>query len=213
MDAGINGVKGVRWIFIGENGLRHGWRFSIFAATVILGAQFLEEPALGFLGRKLHLDRALSATNIIISDLFDLVIILVVTGVFARFERRRIDGYGLPVSQAFGNFFWNGALLGMLAIQFVGLGMLLTRGMRLRGVALHGAEMITAPFLWLLAMLLVGIAEEYVFRGYALQSLWRAAGFWPAVLITSGLFAGAHISKPHENAIDIGMIFVLGVLL
>jgi membrane protease YdiL (CAAX protease family) len=62
-------------------------------------------------------------------------------------------------------------------------------------------------------MLLVGLAEEYVFRGYALQSLWRGAGFWPAALITTALFAGAHLSKPHENAVDIGMIFVLGVLL
>jgi membrane protease YdiL (CAAX protease family) len=62
-------------------------------------------------------------------------------------------------------------------------------------------------------MLLVGVAEEYVFRGYAFQSLWRGAGFWAAALITSGLFAGAHLSKPHENAVDIGMIFVLGVLL
>jgi hypothetical protein len=32
-------------------------------------------------------------------------------------------------------------------------------------------------------------------------------------LITTALFAGAHLSKPHENAIDIGIIFVLGAIL
>jgi membrane protease YdiL (CAAX protease family) len=62
-------------------------------------------------------------------------------------------------------------------------------------------------------MLLVGVMEEYLFRGYALQSLWRAAGFWPAALITTAVFAGDHLEKPHENAIDIGMIFALALLL
>jgi uncharacterized protein len=142
-----------------------------------------------------------------------LIVVLIVTGLAALIERRRIDSYGLPVSEALGSFFWNGALVGLLTIVFVGLGMLLTLGMRVHGVALHGAEIITSPALWLIAMLLVGVSEEYIFRGYALQSLWRGPGFWPAGLITSALFAGAHLSKPHENAIDIGMIFVLGVLL
>ncbi len=206
-------MRRVKWVFIGKNGLRQGWRFIIFAAAIILVFQFLEEPALRFLARKLHLDNALSATNVIVSDLVDLVIVLIITGVAARLERRRIDSYGLPLNQAFTGLFWNGAVLGSLTIVFVGLAMFVTAGMRVQGVALHGAEMITAPVLWLIAMLLVGLTEEYVFRGYALQSLWRGAGFWPAALITTALFAGAHLSKPHENAVDIGMIFVLGVLL
>lgn len=206
-------MRRVKWVFLGENGFRQGWRFIIFAAAIILAFQFLEEPALGFLARKLHLDNSLSATNLIVSDLVDLIIVLIITGVAARLERRRIDSYGLPLNQAFTGLFWNGALLGGLTIVFVGLAMLVTGGMRLQGVALRGAEMITAPVLWLIAMLLVGLTEEYVFRGYALQSLWRGAGFWAAALITTALFAGAHLSKPHENTIDIAMIFVLGVLL
>jgi membrane protease YdiL (CAAX protease family) len=72
---------------------------------------------------------------------------------------------------------------------------------------------LSAGLLWLVAMILVGLNEEYLFRGYALQSLWRGAGFWPATLIINALFAGAHVPKPHENAMDIGMICVLGVAL
>ena len=56
-------------------------------------------------------------------------------------------------------------------------------------------------------------AAAYLFRGYALQSLWRGAGFWSAALITTALFAGDHLEKPHENAIDIGMIFALAIVL
>jgi CAAX protease family protein len=142
-----------------------------------------------------------------------LIVILIVTGMAARLERRRIDSYGLAINEAFGGRFWNGAIAGLAAIAFVGVGMLITGGMRVHGVALHGAEMITAPVLWLLAMLLVGLMEEYLFRGYALQSLWRATGFWPAALITTAVFAGDHLEKPHENVIDIGMIFALALLL
>src|SRR4030095_10506596 len=207
-------MRGVKWLFFGRDGLRYGWRLLIFAAAIIVVVEFLEQPAIGFLAAKLHVDRsALSARSIIVSDGFDLTVILIVTGVFALCERRRIDSYGLPVDEAFGGFFWNGAIAGLAAIAFVGAGMLISGGMHIHGIALHRADLITSPLLWLIAMLFVGVMEEYLFRGYALQALWRGAGFWPAALITTALFAGDHLEKPHENAIDIGMIFVLGVLL
>jgi membrane protease YdiL (CAAX protease family) len=85
--------------------------------------------------------------------------------------------------------------------------------MEFHGIALHGPELFLFAFLWLMTMLLVGLNEEYLFRGYALQTLTRGIGFWPAALVTSSLFAGLHLSKPHENAIDIGIIFVLGLLM
>ena len=204
----------IKWLFIGPDGLRHGWRFLIFAAAIFLVVQFLEQPAIAFLAAKLHVNRsALSAPSIIVSDGFDLIVILVVTGVVARFEQRRIDSYGLPVNEAFGGFFWDGVIAGFAAIAFVGAGMLISGGLLVHGVALHGAQLITSPVLWLIAMLLVGVMEEYLFRGYALQSLWRGAGFWSAALITTALFAGDHLEKPHENAIDIGMIFALAIVL
>ncbi len=207
-------MNGIKSLFVGPDGLRHGWRFVLFAAAIILVVQFLEQPAIAFLASKVHVDpSALSAPSIIVSDAFDLILILIVTGVAARFERRRIDSYGLPISEAFGWFFWNGAIAGLATTAFVGLGMLMTGGMRVHGVALHGAEMITAPVLWAFAMLILGVMEEYLFRGYAFQSLWRGASFWPAALITTALFAGDHLSKPYENAVDIGMIFALAVLL
>ena len=204
----------IKGLFVGRDGLRYGWRFLIFAAAIILVVEFLEQPAIGFLAAKLHVDRsALSARSIIVSDGFDLTVILIVTGVIALCERRRIHSYGLPVDEAFGGFFWNGAIAGLAAIAFVGAGMLISGGMYIHGIALHRFDLITSPLLWLIAMLFVGVMEEYLFRGYALQVLWRGAGFWPAALITTALFAGDHLEKPHENAIDIGMIFVLGVLL
>jgi len=207
-------MRRVRWLFVGRDGLRNGWRFLIFVALILGVVTFLEEPAIGFLTAKLHVDPSvLSAPSIIVRDGFDFIVVFIVTGVIASCERRRIDSYGLPVNEAFAGLFWNGVVTGFAAIAFVGGGMLVANGMRIHGIGLHGTELITSPLLWVVAMLFVGLTEEYLFRGYALQSLWRGAGFWPAALITTALFAGDHLEKPHENAIDIGMIFVLGLIL
>src|SRR5947207_4913235 len=204
----------IKGLFVGPDGLRHGWRFLIFAAAIFLVVRFLEQPAIIFLAAKLHVDPgALSAPSIIVSGAFDLIVILIVTGVVARFEHRRIDSYRLPINEAFGGFFRNGAIAGFATIAFVGVGMLIMGGMSIQGIALRGSDLVTSPLLWLVAMLFVGLTEEYFFRGYALQSLWRGAGFWPAALITTALFAGLHLVKPHENAIDIGMIFALGLII
>ena len=204
----------VKSIFVGSDGLRHGWRFLIFVVAIVVVAQLLEQPAIAFLEAKLHVDRsALRAPSIIVGDGFDLLAVLIVTGVFAVCERRRIDSYGLPINEAFGGLFWNGAVAGLAVVVFVAAGMLVTGGMLIHGIALRDTDLISSPLLWLVAMLLVGVTEEYFFRGYALQSLWRGTGFWPAALITTALFAGLHLVKPHEKAIDIGMIFVLGLII
>jgi membrane protease YdiL (CAAX protease family) len=49
----------------------------------------------------------------------------------------------------------------------------------------------------------VGIAEEMDFRAAGLMTLAGAIGFWPAAILTSLLFAGAHyFFKPMENITD-----------
>jgi hypothetical protein len=123
-------------IFIGSDGLRHGWRFLIFVAAIFLVGQFLEQPVIAFLEANLHVDgSALSAPAIILGDGLDLILVLIVTGVFAFCERRRIDSYGLPINEAFGSLFWNGVVAGFAAIAFVAAGMLVTGGMRIHGIA------------------------------------------------------------------------------
>lgn len=214
MERPASSRSGIGSIFLGREGLRYGWRFLLFALGVWLVGRFMEMPVSTFFAGRLGIDLGeLSAPALIIGEFVSLVEVLLLTGLAALLERRRIDGYGLPISEAFSGFFWKGMLAGLLMVMFVGAAMLLTGGMQVHGLALHGKETISYSLLWLGAMILVGINEEYLFRGYALQSLWRGAGFWPAALITTGFFAGLHLSKPHENAMDIGMIFVLGLVL
>ena len=201
-------------IFIGPNGLRAGWRFLLFALAIEAGVFVVEEPLAQILARQFAINpRELSAPALLIGEFVFCLSVFLVTGIFALAERRRIDSYGLPIEQAFRKFFWKGMLAGLLVVLFVACGMILSGAMVLHGLALHGSDLARLTLLWFIANILIGLSEEYTFRGYALQALWRGAGFWPAALITTAIFAGDHLEKPGENAMDIGMIFFLGLIL
>ena len=201
-------------IFIGPDGLRVGWKFLLFALGIELGALIVEEPLAQVLARYFAINlRELSAPALLIREFVFCLSVFLVTGIAALAERRRIDSYGLPIEQAFGKFFWKGMLAGLLVVLFVAGAMILSGAMVLHGLALHGSDLAMFTLLWFVANILIGLSEEYTFRGYGLQSLWRGAGFWPATLITTAIFAGDHLEKPGENAMDIGMIFFLGLIL
>ena len=198
-------------MFAGAEGLRHGWRFALFVLAIWLVSR-LVEPLIPQLRAGLGINpEELSAPSLILAELIGLLEVLAVTFIAALLERRRIDDYGLPLRQAFGTLYWKGAIAALAVVVFVSAAMILCSGMKVLGLAMPAKQAVTSGLLWMLAMILVGLEEEYLFRGYALQSLWRGAGFWPAALITTALFAGLHLSKPHENAMDIGMIFLLGL--
>jgi membrane protease YdiL (CAAX protease family) len=204
----------IGWIFIGPEGVRAGWRFLLFALGIVLGTWFVEKPLAHFLAQRFAINlRELSAPAILIRKFVLCVSVFLVTAIAATLERRRLDSYGLPVEQAFGKFFWKGMFAGLVVVMFVAGAMILTGGIALHGLALHGSEIAKLGLLWLVANVLLGIGEEYAFRGYALKLLWRGAGFWLAAVITSAIFAGDHLEKPGENAMDIGMIFFLGLIL
>ena len=201
-------------IFIGPDGLRAGWKFLLFALGIELGALIVEEPLAQVLARYFAINlRELSAPALLIREFVFCLSVFLVTGIAALAERRRIDSYGLSIEQAFGKFFWKGMLAGLLVVLFVACAMISSGAMVLHGLALHGSDLARLTLLWFVANILIGLSEEYTFRGYGLQSLWRGAGFWPATLITTAIFAGDHLEKPGENAIDLGMIFFLGLIL
>lgn len=56
-------------------------------------------------------------------------------------------------------------------------------------------------------------AEEALFRGYALQALVQGIGAWPAVLLTSALFALGHARNPAVGPLALVNIFLAGVML
>ena len=83
----------------------------------------------------------------------------------------------------------------------------------MQGLAEHGTELWKYLLIWIGGMLLVGVSEEVLFRGYALRSLMGGIGFWPAALLLSLIFGAEHLGKPMENVPDILNIVLLGLAL
>jgi uncharacterized protein len=204
----------VRTIFVGPGGVRAGWRFLAYVLLLeaLLAAvqAVLVPPALKAFGLD---DRTLNAPAFVVAEIAEGLAVFGATAILAVLERSRIDAYGLPIRLAFGKRFWEGGAVGVVMAAGVAGAMMASGAMVVRGLALHGGELAAGAAAWLAVMLLVGVNEEYMFRGYPLQALARGMGFWPAAVLLSLIFGAAHISKPNENFIDIANIVLIGLLL
>jgi membrane protease YdiL (CAAX protease family) len=86
----------------------------------------------------------------------------------------------------------------------VAAGMYFLGGMQIHGIATTGPALIWSALAWLGANIIVGVAEESMYRGYFLQTLWRSIGFWPASIVIALLFTADHyFYKPGENIWDV----------
>jgi membrane protease YdiL (CAAX protease family) len=147
---------------------------------------------------------AFTASNIAQLEGFNFACALIVTGLFAWYEHRRIDSYGMPISRALDSPTWEGVAVGVVQPAIVALAMLAYGAMQVRGLAQPGSASLISALAWLGACLCVGVAEEFLFRGYFLQTLWKAIGFWSASAVVAAMFAGVHyLLKPGENFWDI----------
>lgn len=156
---------------------------------------------------------AFTASNLALAEGFNFVCGLIVVGVFAWYEQRRIDGYGMPVAEALKLPTWEGFAVGVVQPSIVALTMYAYGAMQVRGLALSGSAIVTGTLAWLGACILIGVAEEFLFRGYFLQTLWKAIGFWPASAVVAAIFAGVHyLLKPGENFWDMAALVSFSLL-
>jgi len=202
-------------LFLSEDGkLRYIWRAAIFAALAIWPAQMFLDWLTAPVARAFNIQPSLSAAAIALNEFENLLIALLCTLPFALYERRRIDSYGLMLSQALKHPLWEGVGAGVVMAGFVAIGMIALGGMQVHGLALAGEALVFSALAWLGANVLVGLGEEYFFRGYFLQALWRAIGFWPASIIIALLFAADHyFFKPGENIWDVITLVSISLLL
>lgn len=203
----------LRSIFYGPYGLRAGWRAVAYFAILIALLLAFQIFAIPPLAAALNVPSGLTGYGTLLSEIVEGISVFSATAAMAAFERKRIDAYGLPLRLAFGGKFWEGTAIGVATAGAVALAMIASGTMAVHGLELYGGALIVIGLGWFLAMLLAGINEEYMFRGYPLQALARGTGFWPAAIFLSLLFGAAHLTKNDENAIDIINIVLLGLLL
>ncbi len=132
--------------------------------------------------------------------------------IIAKIERRKFGVYGLPARFAFRKDFWVGTLIGFLAISVCLLGIFALHGFRLAGIAIHGMTIVAAVAAWIAAFVVVGLAEEFAFRGYLQFTLTTGMGFWPSAILLSLLFGLAHASNPGESRLGLLSVVLFGLL-
>jgi uncharacterized protein len=218
-------------IFIGQDGLRAGWSLLIFIAlfaVLIFCAHVI--------GHKLHPPAqrgANTATDVsplhgFIDESVPFLVVLLVTWIMSKIERRPVSVYGFGDSRKLPHFL-AGLAWGVICLSLLILTLLKAGFLVIDSRVLFGANILRYGAIWLLGFLLVGLLEEYFTRGYIQYTLTRglagfyqwafktpnsaALGFWTAAVILSILFGLGHSSNPGESPIGLlsaglgGMVF------
>jgi membrane protease YdiL (CAAX protease family) len=199
-----------RVALFGPHGLRAGWSLLLFLALFIAVGLVAKTIVLA-----LHLateDQAWTAGFLIAVEAVSFTVVLLLTALLGRIEKRLLATYGFDLRRAFGGHFWEGALWGFLAIAAVIAMMAAAGAYRVDGLAIHGRDLLSYAVAWLVATLLVGLAEELLFRGFTLFTLARGLGFWPGALLLSLYFGWIHYQeKPMETWLDFASVSLIGL--
>ena len=209
LNRGHNSEISWRRLFVGRDGVRAGWRASLFmlamVAQLLLLAIVLHEV---FRNMAPHgLQSGLTPLVVGLSELGLLLPVYGASALMAFLEDTRLTAYGLmdpkKLTRLGAGFAAGLAALTalMLALRAGGFATEQAGGLSLTGDIGYALK-------WLCVSLLVGLAEEFALRGYLLSALRRGLGFWGAAGLTSLLFGVLHGMNPGET--PLGLIDTMG---
>jgi hypothetical protein len=207
-------------VFRGPNGIRAGWRVLIFMVLVAvvaagLGLLFALFRLLtkGLAGAQGEIRfSGITPLGLAISEAAIFVCTAIAALIMTRIEHRKFGEYGLPARVAFRKDFWIGTLVGFLSISGCLLGIFAFHGFQLTGLAIHGSTIATATAAWAATFVMVGLAEEFAFRGYLQFTLATGMRFWPSAILLSALFGLAHGGNPGESKAGLLSVVLFGLL-
>lgn len=193
-----------RFIFFNQHELRPGWRLLIAVALYFVisnGVFFLLRPLL------VRLPRGLAPSSLILQEALGFAIVVFVSWIMSRIERRDMGEYGLPLrnSQVLSRFVKGYILWGFLPLSLFLLVLRVLHTFYFGNLAIHEGQIFYWAAKWGLLFLLVGLSEEYSLRGYLLYTLADGIGFWPAAVVLAALFAVLHTGNSGESRIGILM--------
>jgi len=196
-------------IFIGEKGLRAGWRLLVYILLVALSGGGITMAVVKFVGPP----RSVSGPwGLLEQEVVGFAVVFGVAWVMSVIERRRVGEYGLPASDLFGTKFWLGFLFGLAEITVL-MGLISAfGGYSFGALALQGNAAFKWGLLYLVGFTLVGLFEEFLFRGYVQHTLAEGIGFWPAAFLLSAVFGGMHLGNPGERLVGAAGVVLVGLL-
>jgi membrane protease YdiL (CAAX protease family) len=186
--------------------LRAGGRFVLFAVVAVLVLIVHEAMLRQIAPVAAALDRLRSGGSYpvwlsLASGGSSVLVVLGLTAVAARLERRTLADHGLPLRSALGRQFRRGVRWGLMMATLVVAATWLLGGISLAPPSLSVGGVAFYAIAWAVAFIILGLTEELLFRGYALSALGQAIGFWPAAGLLAALFGGLHLLNPGENVI------------
>ena len=204
--------RGLRWVFVGQNGFRAGWGVLLFV-LIFLATAFLLGSALRLLLHPKPAPRgaALSPQIGLISEGLQAFCVFVATAAMALIEKRPVLYYGYQGTARVARFFF-GLVWGFVAISALVFTLWKTGLLGFDGQMLQGAAMLRYAAEWGLVFLLVGIFEESLLRGYLQFTLTRGIGFWWGALLLSFMFGFGHGSNPGESPVGLFMAGAIGLV-
>ena len=202
-------------VFMNERGLRSGWRIVIYLFQILL----LGTAVNFLLGRVFHLPKTTHPAmwQLLLQEGLSLALVLIPALVMSRLESRAFGEYGLPAKGMFGMHFWHGCVLGIVEIAVLVGCIAAFGGYRFGAIDIHGSEIIRWAVLWAIFFVLVGLFEEFSFRGYLQFTLADGIGFWPAAWVLSLGFGAVHLMNKGESPVgalsvaSIALVFALAL--
>jgi membrane protease YdiL (CAAX protease family) len=208
--------SGIENIFMGPKGIRVGWRLLLFillwlACIKAEGFTLKHVPGVDA-WFKAQDPNVMTPPVTIFSESILLFGLVVATALMALIEKCTYADYYLPLNQFLGKRFWQGVPYGF-AMLSLALGLIAAlHGFSLGSVALSGGDALKFGALYGIAFLMVGLFEEFSFRGYMQATLGEGIGFWPAAIVLSILFGAIHLSNLGEAWFGAAMAGSFGVL-
>lgn len=202
--------------FVGPNGIRAGWRLLIFLVFFVcimqsFGFVFHHIPAVSAWHRALPKNE-MTGAGTIFDEGFMVLGLFIAALLMSLIEKRTFADYYLPPNQAFGKRFWQGIPYGFAMLSLL-VGMIaLFHGFSIESLALAGGTALKFGALYAIGFLLVGLFEEFSFRGYMQSTLGSGIGFWPAAILLSLLFGAIHLQNLNEAPVGAVMAGSFGLL-
>jgi len=202
-------------IFRGPNGIRSGWRLVIYVAILAVVSLLLQRATLAIpnLATTIRLANhgMLSPGVQFLIEGVGIISTFVAAWVMSRIERRKFGTYGVPGKGAFGRIFWLGATFGLLFETAEMLVISAMGGFSFGTLSLASAALVKFAVLWAVGFVMVGIFEEFLFRGYVQFTLSDGIGFWPSAVLLSALFGAVHLGNPGEGWVGALSVMLFGI--
>jgi len=177
--------------------------FSLPAAVLVRRAGYMRGAAIGLLLM------AAGCLLFIPASAAGIFAAFLAAWIMSQLEKRPMAVYGLPARGAFGKQFWLGCLFGFCEICALMALISAFGGYSFGSLAEHGGAIAKWALFWAVFFIIVGLFEEFLFRGYSLYTLADGVGFWPAALLLAGMFGWVHKHNSGEDWIGVaGVVFV-----